>query len=204
MRPALLVAAALALVVLGATSAALTGPEAARDDGGLSLPALSRCAGIAGTEMREADPAFGLVMLDGVPWLTLQRDDEAVLLTSTGTLKRRNGAIVPFRFSCLLDERGRAVMFRVSLVEPDARYAAPLPPSRLVVGSAALDTKDKLPRGAELRLQLLDTAKQGAAELLAEQVVRPSRCACRPRRSWRAASSRSPRASPWRDKPCSG
>lgn len=180
MRPALLVSATLALVVLGAAAASVTGPDASRDgaqgrgrdDEGLSLPALSRCAGIAGTEMRAADPAFGLLMLDGAPWMALQRDHDAVLLTSTGSFKRRNGTTASFRFSCLLDERGRAVMFRAALVEPNAATAAALPPSRLVVGAATLATTQPLPRGAELRLQLIDIGRAGEALLLAEQVVR--------------------------------
>lgn len=170
MRPALLIAAALALVVLGATSAALTGPDASRDDGGLSLTALSRCAGIAGSEVRQADPAFGLLMLDGSPWVTAQRNHDTVLLAGTGTLRRRDGTNVPFRFSCLLNEKGQALVFRISLAEPDS--ANPLPPSRLLTGRAALDTKDPLPHGAELRLQLFDIAKDPAGELLTEQVAR--------------------------------
>lgn len=169
MRPALLAATAVALIVLGAASAALTGPDDPRTDGGLSLRALSRCAGIAGSEIRAADPAFGLLMLDGAPWMTLQVDGESVLLAGSGALRRRNGAIVPFRFSCLLDERGRALMFRVAVIGPGSE---PLAPAHPATGTAALDTGDPLPRGAELRIQLVDTTTAGAHVVLAEQLVR--------------------------------
>jgi hypothetical protein len=74
MRLVVLALTALLLVVLGATAASVTDPRAPGeripDPEGLSTIALSRCAGIGGSEMRDADAAFGQLMFDGAPWLT--------------------------------------------------------------------------------------------------------------------------------------
>jgi uncharacterized lipoprotein YbaY len=169
MRPVLLTVAAVGLVLVGAGAASITEHKAEADSGGISTIALSRCAGMAGIEMREADPAFGQLMLDGAPWLTAQHDDDAVVVNGTGTLRRRNGTTAPFRFFCVLDEAGHAKMFRII---PTAAGESS-PSSRLIMGVAVpAGLKMPLPRGSELRIQLLDIKKDPKGELVAEQVVR--------------------------------
>ncbi len=127
MRPVLLVLAAIGMVVIGAGAASLTGQDGSTDPGGVSTAALSRCAGVAGLELREADASFGELMLDGVPWLSAQHDRQTVVLSSTGALRRRNGTIVPFRFSCVLDDGNHATLFRITSAGADDT----LPPSRV-------------------------------------------------------------------------
>jgi uncharacterized lipoprotein YbaY len=175
MRLSLLALSALLLVVLGATAASVTDPEAPEermpDSGGVSIAALSRCAGIAGLEMREADAAFGQIMLDGAPWLTAQRGGQTTLVSSTGTLRRRNGTAVSFRFNCVLEGAGHATMFNVTLAGAGTKVE--MPASRLVRGAAAAtDLRAPLPRGLELQVQLLDVTRDAKPEILAEQVVR--------------------------------
>lgn len=151
---------------------ALAGPEDA-----VSTPMLSRCAGKAGLETRQSDAAFGLLALDGVPWLTIERTDEAVgiqpimtTVTGTGSRHRRNGTSVPFRFTCVLDASGQALMFHASLLMP--KLGDTLPPATVISGAATLAEKATLPRGVELQIQLRDVAGSVEGELLAEQVVR--------------------------------
>ncbi|KAF0098311.1 MAG: hypothetical protein FD144_4476 [Rhodospirillaceae bacterium] len=163
------------LPVLLAT--AIASPALAGPDGGISTPMLSRCAGKAGLETRQADAAFGLLALDGVPWLSVERTDEAVgvqpimtTVTGTGSRHRRNGTSVPFRFTCVLDADGRALMFHASLLMP--KLGDTLPPATVISGTATLADKTVLPRGIELQLQLFDIARSTDGELLAEQVVR--------------------------------
>ncbi len=166
MRPVLLIVAAIGLVIVGAGAASVTGKS--EPDTGISTIALSRCAGIAGIEMREADPAFGQIMLDGAPWLAAQHDDDAVVVNGTGTVRRRNGTTAPFRFFCVLDEAGHAKMFRIIPAAGEN-----IPASRLIEGVAMpVGVKSPLARGSELRVQLLDVKKDPKGELLAEQVVR--------------------------------
>ena len=167
MRAVLLIVAAVGLVIVGAGAASVTG-KSEPDSGGVSTIALSRCAGMAGIEMREADPAFGQIMLDGAPWLVAQHDDDDVVVNGTGTVRRRNGTTAPFRFFCVLDEAGHAKLFRVIPAAGEG-----LPDSRLIEGVAMpAGLKSPLARGAELRVQLLDIKKDPKGELLAEQVVR--------------------------------
>jgi len=169
MRPGLLILIAVGMVLVGAGAAGVTGQAVTTDPGGISTAALSRCAGAAGLEVREADASFGQIMLDGVPWLSAQHDQQAVVLSGTGGLRRRNGTTVPFRFLCVLDEKHHANMFRITSAGADDA----LPPSRAIRGAAALvGLQGALPRGAELRVQLLDLKKDPNGELLAEQVVR--------------------------------
>jgi hypothetical protein len=138
---------------------------------------LSRCAGKAGTDMRRGDPAFVTVALDGAPWLTVERTEEAVgsqkiatTLTSTGWLRRRDGTSVQLRFTCMLDDRGQAVLTHLG---PLLRNLGDeLPPAIIVDGAASYLEKMALPRGVELQVQLLDIAKAPPGEVLAEQVVR--------------------------------
>jgi len=171
MRPALLVLAALGMVLIGAGAASVTDQTAVTDPGGISTAALSRCAGVAGLEIREADASFGELMLDGVPWFSAQYDDQAVVLSSTGALRRRSGTVVPFRFLCVIDDRKRATLFRIISAGVDET----LPLSRSVNGVAVpVGHEGPLARGAELRVQLLDIKKDPTGELLAEQVVRSS------------------------------
>lgn len=156
-------------------------PAFAQDVGGLSSSALSRCAGRVGLDMRQSDAAFGVIALDGMPWLTIERTEESVgtqpistTVTGTGEYRRRNGTSVPFRFTCVLDAQGQALMFHPTALM--RRLGDELPPSITVNGMATFAGKTALPRGAELRVQLLDVAKSApgteTGEILAEQVVR--------------------------------
>lgn len=158
-------------------AACMAAPALAGPDGGISTPMLSRCAGKAGLETRQSDAAFGLLVLDGVPWLAIERTDEAVgiqpimtTVTGTGSRYRRNGTSVPFRFTCVLDANGQALMFHASLLMP--KLGDTLPPATVISGIATLAEKTSLPRGVELQIQLLDVARSAEGELLAEQVVR--------------------------------
>lgn len=152
-------------------------PGWAQDGDGISTPVLSRCAGRIGLELRAADGAFGAVALDGVPWLTIERVEDTVgsqpiaqTATGSGLFRRRDGRLVPIRFTCMLDARDQAVMFHVSHLMP--QLGDELPPATLVNGSASYRDDMTLPRGIELRLQLLDITRLPTGELLAEQVVR--------------------------------
>lgn len=158
-------------------AACVATPALAAPDGGISTPILSRCAGKAGLETRQSDAAFGLLALDGVPWLSIERTDEAVgvqpimtTVTGTGSRHRRNGTSVPFRFTCVLDASGQALMFHASLLMP--KLGDTLPPAKLISGTVTLGEKTALPRGVELQIQLYDIAVSAEGELLAEQVVR--------------------------------
>jgi hypothetical protein len=167
--PILLILAALVLALIGAGAAAVTAHKPDADPGGISTAALSRCAGLAGREIREADPSFGELRLDGLPWLSAQHGLQVVVLNSTGSLRRRNGTIVPFRFLCLLEDSGRASMFRIVATGVDEAS----PSARLVAGVAVpAGLEPPLPRGAELRVQLLDITTNPKGEVVAEQLVR--------------------------------
>ena len=50
----------------------------AQEAGGISSSVLSRCAGKAGGEVRQGDPAFVALGLDGRPWMTVERTESAV------------------------------------------------------------------------------------------------------------------------------
>ena len=155
----------------------VSGSAYAQDAGAISSPALSRCAGRAGTETRAADPAFVSFALDGAPWLTIEKTDDTVgsqpifeTVTGTGDRRRRDGTAVPFRFTCVLDFSGQPLMFHVSPLM--RRLGDDLPPASVFEGAATYLDKMPLPRGIELQVQLLDVSKSGAGERLAEQVVR--------------------------------
>lgn len=166
---------------LGLLLAGIAGPAAAQDIGGLSSTALSRCAGRVGLDMRQSDAAFGVIALDGLPWVTIERTEESVgtqpistTLTGTGEQRRRNGTSMSFRFTCVLDAQGQALMFHAT---PLMRQLGDvLPPAVVIEGAATYREKMALPRGVELRVQLLDVAKappgSSGGEVLAEQVVR--------------------------------
>ena len=152
-------------------------PALAQDGDSISSSMLSRCAGKAGTDTRQSDAAFGIIALDGVPWLTIERTEDMVgtqpivtTVTGTGTQQRRNGTIVPFRFTCVLDAKGQALMVHASRLM--VHLGDELPPSIIVGGSATYLEKTTLPKGVELRVQLRDIEKTPAGEIIAEQVVR--------------------------------
>ena len=155
----------------------VTGSAYAQEAGAISSPALSRCAGKVGAETRVADPAFVSLGLDGVPWLTSEQVDDTVgsqaistAITGTGYRRKRDGTMVPFRFTCVLGFQGEALMFHASPVM--RRLGDDLPPAIVVEGAATYLEKMALPRGVELQVQLLDVSKSPTGELLAEQVVR--------------------------------
>lgn len=166
----------LASIAISAATILPVMPTAAREPGGISSSAISRCAGKIGSDTRQADPAFGLIMLDGMPWVTIERTEErvgtqriATTVTGTGARRRRDGTSVPFRFTCLLDQNGQAVMFHSSQLAPTLGDA--LPPAKVVEGTVTYLQRMALPQGAELRVQLLDSGKT-PADIVAEQVVR--------------------------------
>ena len=137
---------------------------------------LSRCAGKVGTDMRKGDPAFVTIALDGEPWMTIERTEEkvgdamiATTVTGIGSLRRKDGTSVPLRFTCLIDDKGQAVMVHIG---PLLRTMGDrLPPATVIEGAASYLERMALPRGVELQVRLLDRSKQ-PAEVLAEQVVR--------------------------------
>lgn len=163
--------------ILIAVACIVAAPALADESGGISSTAISRCAGKMGQQTREADPAFALIMLDGAPWVKIDRtartvDGQAIATTVTGTGARhlRRGQTVYFRFTCLLDDKGEVVTFRSNDALPDKGDM--LPPAVVVSGSATYLQKMRLPRGAELRVQLLDLAKAPDSQVLTEQAVR--------------------------------
>jgi len=165
-----------------AVSVCLTFPAWAEDDlrdqGGISSPLLSRCAGKFGAQLRAADNAFPLLSLLGVPWMAIERTDQTVdgahivaIVTGIGGLNRRRGQIVGVRYRCLIDDKGAAVSFTWNDVLPERNET--LPPALMVRGAAYSRPKAQLPPGAELRVQLVDQASDPPA-LITEAVVRSS------------------------------
>jgi uncharacterized lipoprotein YbaY len=161
--------AAIAAIILAA-------PALAQDPSDISSSMISRCAGKVGMDTRRSDPAFGIIVLDGMPWTTVERTEEKLgaqmttTVSGTGSRRRRDGTWVTFRFTCVLDTEGQALMFHVSQLLPGQSDASA--PATLLAGSASFARKMALPHGAELRVQLLDIAKSPAGKLLTEQVVR--------------------------------
>jgi len=144
---------------------------------GVSSAPLSRCAGKAGSEVRQGDPAFVTIALDGQPWMTIERTQEIVgtqpistTITGTGWRQRRDGTTAHFRFTCALDERGQAVLFHASALLHD--LGDRLPPAIVIEGAAAYPDRASLPRGVELQVQLIDPSQPPSSRILAEQVVR--------------------------------
>ncbi|QQS14867.1 MAG: YbaY family lipoprotein [Rhodospirillales bacterium] len=166
------------IAVVGALAAAAPAAGSAQGDGeGISSTAISRCAGKVGIETREKDQAFGAIALDGMPWVLIERTEEmvgsqaiATTVSGTGVFRRREGTTVAFRFVCMIAPTGAAVSFHSAMI--DVTRGETLPPSTMVRGAAALGKPGPVPRGAELRVQLLDTAARNGPEILAEQVVR--------------------------------
>lgn len=144
-----------------------------RDQGGISTPLLSRCAGKFGADLREGDQAFPGFTLLGVPWLNVANVDQtldgtkiAAVISGIGSRNRRRGEVVALRFRCLIDDKGVAVRFEDTELLPNSRDQ--LAPAMTIRGVAAYP-KTQLAPGNELRLQLVD--QNG---LLTEAVVRSS------------------------------
>lgn len=144
---------------------------------GVSSALLSRCIGKTGSVVRQGDPAFMTIALDGLPWMTIEQTESTVgiqpistTVTGTGWYRRRGGTTVFFRFTCVLDEQRQPVMFHASTLLHD--LGDRLPPSVLIEGTAAYPDKSPLPRGVELQVQLVDPSRPPESRIIAEQVVR--------------------------------
>jgi len=149
-----------------------------RNQGGISSPLLSRCAGKFGAEIREADNAFPLITLMGAPWMKVERTDQTVesahvttIVTGIGARNRRRGEVVGLRWRCLIDDKGVAVDFTSSDLQPQRNEE--LPTALVLRGQGFYRPKVQLAPGTELRVQLLDQAATPPA-LLTEAVVRSS------------------------------
>jgi len=132
---------AIAAIVLAA-------PALAQEPSGISSSALSRCAGKVGVDTRRSDPAFGTIMLDGMPWTTIERTEEksgahtiAITVIGTGALRRRDGTLVTFRFTCGLDTKGQALMFYARQLLP--RQSETSVPATVVAGSCPLRVHER-------------------------------------------------------------
>jgi uncharacterized lipoprotein YbaY len=168
--------AAFALAAGFSLPAVTRAEDEIRDQGGISTPLLSRCAGKFGAQLRAADNAFPLLSLMGVPWMTIERTDQTVdgahivaIVTGTGMRTRRRGQILGLSYRCLIDDRGEAASFTWHHLLPERSES--LPPAKVARGTAYYQPRTQLPLGAELRAQLLDQA-QNPSELLTEAVVR--------------------------------
>ncbi len=171
-------ASALAILFGSAAAASASAQDGFTDQGGISSPLLSRCAGKFGADLRAADPAFPLLGLLGLPWYTIEKTDQTIdgnhivaIVSGIGNRWRRRGEVVSLRYRCLINEKGEAVDFNWTDLLPE-RNEAP-PPAMVVRGSAYRQPKAQLPPGAELRVQLFDQAAQPPA-LLTEAVLRSS------------------------------
>ena len=131
-------------VCLGFTPASWAQQEEFRDQGGISSPLLSRCAGKFGSELREADNAFPLLTLMGAPWMTVERTDQTVegqhivaVVTGIGARNLRHGAVVGVRYRCLIDDKGAAVSFTVvsALISHVSEPSTRRPPKSRSAGS---------------------------------------------------------------------
>jgi uncharacterized lipoprotein YbaY len=174
MRP-LAIAFCVATIVL--PHAGHAQDEQFRDQGGISSPLLSRCAGKYGAEVREADNAFPLLTLMGVPWMKIERTDQTVegqhivaVVTGIGARNRRRGEVVGLRFRCLIDDKGVAVDFTHTELQP--QRGEELPGALVLRGQATYRPKAQLAPGAELRVQLFDQTQPPT--LLTESVARSS------------------------------
>jgi uncharacterized lipoprotein YbaY len=162
-----------------AATLSVSAPAFAGDNDGISSTSISRCAGKLGSQLRSGDQAFPLFSLDGAPWVKIEHAEGkvggvsiATRVTGTGARHLRRGQIVNFRYMCLLDDKGEAVKFDATDIQPEKGQA--LPPATIVRGTASYASKTKLPQGAELRVQLLDASASGAGDVVTEVVVRSS------------------------------
>ena len=178
MKLAFPLAAISALAIMFGLTFSPSAQDGFTDQGGISSPLLSRCAGKFGADLRAADPAFPLLGLQGLPWYTIEKTDQtldgnriAAIVTGIGVRWRRRGEVVALRYRCLINDKGEAVDFNWTDLLPE-RDAAP-PPAMVVRGSAYRQPKFQLPPGAELRVQLFDRSTQPST-LITEAVVRSS------------------------------
>src|SRR5262245_57566862 len=118
MKRAFLLAAASALATVFGLTLRATAQDGFTDQGGISSPLLSRCAGKFGADLRAADPAFPLLNLLGVPWYTIEKTDQMIdgqhivaIVTGIGGRNRRRGEIVALRYRCLINDKGEAADF---------------------------------------------------------------------------------------------
>lgn len=178
MKPLSWLAAACGLGALACLASPATAQDQADDQGGISTPLLSRCAGKFGAELRAGDEAFPGLTLLGVPWLTIERTDQTVggahvvtVVSGIGGRSRRRGEVVAFRFRCLIDDKGGAVSFDETELLPTRHEQ--LPPAMAMRGTATYRPAMQLAPGSELRVQLVDLGS-GSPQLLTEAVVRTS------------------------------
>ncbi|MCW5705083.1 MAG: YbaY family lipoprotein [Bradyrhizobium sp.] len=148
----------------------------AQNENGLSSLDISRCAGRIGVDLRSVDEAFVAFALDGLPWISTEEAQVSVgtqivstTITGSGWLRRRGGTVTYFRYTCLLDANRQALMAHMGAIE--RRVGDSSPPATTIAGTASFPKTPPLPRGIELRLQVLDTSGP-MAEIVAEQVVR--------------------------------
>jgi len=157
-------------------------PAAAEDiyknQGGISSPLLSRCAGKFGEEVRAADSAFPRLALLGAPWMTIEPTSQTVdgqhivaTVTGIGVHDRRRGEIVGLSFHCLINDKGDAASFTWRDLLPERNES--LPPATVLRGTAYYAPRTPLAPGTELRVQLFDQSANPPA-LLTEEVVRSS------------------------------
>ena len=107
-----------------------------RDQGGISSPLLSRCAGKFGAQLRAGDEAFPLLSLMGEPWMKIERTDQradgahvVAIVTGIGARARRRGQIVGLQLP--LPDRRQGRGGELHREQPDARA-----PRGLAVGHA--------------------------------------------------------------------
>ena len=178
MKLAFPLAAAMALAVLPCLSFTAAAEDMFKNEGGISSPLLSRCAGKFGAEVRAADSAFPALALFGVPWMTIEPTQQTVngdrivaIVTGIGAHNRRRGEIAALRFRCLIDDKGDAASFTWRELLPERHEA--LPPATVLRGTAYYAPKTTLAPGTELCVQLFDRASAPPV-LLTEAVVRSS------------------------------
>jgi uncharacterized lipoprotein YbaY len=169
--------------VLAALAACVLLPLAAqaqddpfRNQGGISTPLLSRCAGKMGAEIRESDNAFPLLTLWGVPWISIERTDQTIdgahivaTVNGIGSRSRRRGEVISAHYRCLIDDKGVATGFTVNQLQPGEE----LPAAMTIRGQAASRPRAQMAPGTELRVQLVDQASTPPT-VLTEAVVRSS------------------------------
>jgi uncharacterized lipoprotein YbaY len=156
----------------------VAGQPVLENQGGISSPLLSRCAGKFGAELRAGDEAFPLMGLVGTPWMNVEKTNQTVngahvvaIVTGIGGHNRRRGEVVPLHYRCLIDDKGDAVAFSWADLLPERGQF--LPPAMLLHGTAFYEPRIQLPAGAELRVQLFDRASTPPT-LITESVVRSS------------------------------
>lgn len=155
----------------------LAGSSMAQDEDGITSLDVSRCAGRLGLDIRSVDGAFVAFALDGVPWISTEEAEVSVgtqmistTITGPGWMRRRGGTTTFFRYTCLLDAKRQALMAHVDVI--DRRTDDSSAPGARISGAASFPKSPPMPRGIELRVQVLDVGGSAKAEVVAEQVVR--------------------------------